>query len=141
MRAALPTLLWSLLLLAPARAEEVSFRLIIHPANPAAVVDRRMVADVFLKKISRWPDGEPVRPVDLPPDSAVRQRFSLGVLSRSASAVRHYWQQAIFSGRGLPPPELAGDEQVIRYVLNHRGAVGYISTQTELGGAKELTLK
>jgi hypothetical protein len=26
-------------------------------------------------------------------------------------------------------------------VLKHRGAVGYISTQTELGGAKELTLK
>ena len=41
-----------------------------------------------------------------------------------------------FSGRDVPPPELESDEAVVNYVLEHRGAVGYVSGAAKVRGAK-----
>jgi len=103
------------------------YRVIVHPRNPTSSVSRRFLADAFLKKVTRWRHGDAIRPVDLPSGSSARRRFVQDVLHRSVEAIRSYWQQQIFSGRGLPPAELDGDAAVIRYVLRNRGAIGYVS--------------
>jgi ABC-type phosphate transport system substrate-binding protein len=122
-----------------------AYRIIVHPSNQAASVTRRFLAEAFLKKTTRWPDGEAIRPVDLEPSSATRARFTEEVLARSVGAVKSYWQQLIFAGRDLPPPELESDAAVVRYVLRNSGAVGYISgdagATTNLGGARVLPIK
>jgi ABC-type phosphate transport system substrate-binding protein len=117
------------------------FRLIVHPDVAAQALDREFVADVFLKKATRWPDSSPIAAVDLRFGSPVRQSFSERVLLRSASAVRSYWQQRIFTGRGVPPPELDSDEAVIRYVQSRRGAVGYVSEKAALGAVKVVSVR
>jgi ABC-type phosphate transport system substrate-binding protein len=113
----------------------------VHPDNPQASAPRDLVADAFLRKTTDWPDGQGIRPVDLPASSATRARFSETVLKRSVAAVKHYWQQIIFSGRGVPPPELESDAAVIGYVLQHRGAIGYVSGSADLGKAKVLVVR
>jgi hypothetical protein len=62
------------------------------------------------------------------------------VLKRSVQAVKTYWQQRIFSGRGVPPPELESDDAVVRYVENNPGALGYISGTAALGKTKVLAV-
>jgi hypothetical protein len=121
----------------PTLAEErPAYRVIVHPENPIQTVERRFLADAFLKKSSHWPNGEAIRPVDLESESSVRRRFSQDLLKRTTAAVRIYWQQRLFSGRGVPPPELSTDAEVVRYVLKHRGAVGYVAGTADVGGAK-----
>jgi hypothetical protein len=110
--------------------------LILHPAIPVSRLDRKFVAEAFLRRTTRWPDATPIRPVDLGPDAPPRVRFSLEILSRSVASVRSYWQQQIFSGQGLPPPELADDTAVVFYVLSHPGAIGYVAAGTSLNGAR-----
>jgi ABC-type phosphate transport system substrate-binding protein len=117
------------------------FRLVVHPDVAVPTLDRRVVADIFLKKATRWPDGSPIAAVDLRFGSPVRQHFSEQVLLRSAAAVRNYWQQRIFTGRGVPPPELDTDEAVIRYVQSRRGAVGYVSESAVTGAVKVVALR
>ena len=117
-----------------------AYRVIVHPDNQVQSVDRKFLADAFLKKTTRWPDDEVIHPVDLGPSSPVRERFSDDVLSRSVSAVKNYWQQQLFSGRDVPPPELDSDEDVVRYVLKHRGGVGYVSSKAEIGTARTVTV-
>jgi len=118
-----------------------TWRLIVNPENPVAAVDRRFVLEVFLKRTTRWPQDELVRPVDLEPTSPVRQRFSEDVLKRSVAAVKSYWQQMVFSGRGVPPPELDGDEQIVRFVLRNRGAIGYVSEGARIESARVVQLR
>lgn len=115
------------------------FRVIVHPERPGQAT-RAFLADAFLKNVSRWPDDEAIRAVDQRPDSAVRRKFSDQVLRRSVEAVKTYWQQRIFSGRGVPPPELDSDEAVVRYVESHVGAVGYISGSTPAGKTRVLAI-
>jgi len=117
------------------------YRVIVNAGNPATTVERRYLADVFLKKVSRWPSDELIRPVDLSASSSLRRRFSDEVLKRSVAAVKSYWQQQVFSGRGVPPPELDSEEQVVRYVLDHSGAVGYVSGTAHIEGAKVLNVR
>jgi ABC-type phosphate transport system substrate-binding protein len=112
------------------------YRVIVHPTNPVSSVDRQFLADAFLKKVKRWPGDEVIRPADLLLRDATRKEFTKRVLSRSIDAVKAYWQQQIFSGRDVPPPEFEDQAKVIAYVLKHPGAVGYISGTGSLAGAK-----
>jgi ABC-type phosphate transport system substrate-binding protein len=117
------------------------FVVIIHPQNPYATLDRSFLADAFLKKTTRWPNGDVIKPVDLPGDSPARERFSNDVIKRSVSAVKSYWQQIIFSGRDVPPPELSAEDDVVKYVLAHPTAVGYVSRSARLGDARAVTIR
>jgi ABC-type phosphate transport system substrate-binding protein len=114
---------------------------IVNLSNPINSTTREFVAQVFFKRITRWQGGDVVHPVDLRAESNVRRAFSGGVLKRSVAAVRSYWQQRIFSGRDLPPPELDSDEAVIKYVSSSPGAIGYVSPGAKLGRAKELVVR
>jgi ABC-type phosphate transport system substrate-binding protein len=122
-------------------APSPSFRVIVGPSNPVDSVERRFLLEAFLRKTTRWPDGRPLRPVDQPAESATRRRFSDEALNRSVSAVKEYWLQAIFSGRGVPPPEVYNDEQVVKFVLQTAGAIGYVSGDASLGGAKVVAVR
>jgi ABC-type phosphate transport system substrate-binding protein len=133
--------LLGLLAAARSRAAPPAFRVIVNPSNASANLDRKFLTDAFLKKVTRWPGGEPIRPVDLASDSPTRRRFTEEVLGRSVAAVKSYWQQLIFSGRNVPPPELDSDEEVVRYVARYPGAIGYVSGAGEVGGVKILAVK
>jgi ABC-type phosphate transport system substrate-binding protein len=118
-----------------------SFSIIVHPDTAVREVTREFVAQAFFKRVTRWPDGQTIRPVDLRPDARVRSAFSSNLLKRSVAAMRSYWQQRIFSGRELPPPELDSDEAVVRYVLANPGALGYVSTSAKVQNATVLSVR
>jgi hypothetical protein len=117
------------------------FRVVVSAENPSLAISREFIADAFLKKATRWDNGEGIRPIDQRADSGVRAQFSRGVLRRSVSAVRNYWQQRIFSGRGVPPPELDSDAAVLRRVQQDRGAIGYVSEQADTSSVKVLSVR
>jgi hypothetical protein len=126
-----------------AQAQEAApdFRVVAHPSHAGGSVERAFLADAFLKKVTRWAGGETIRPVDLRPNNTARKRFTDVVLKRSVGAVRSYWQQRIFSGRDVPPPELDSDEDVLAFVAKHPGAVGYVSGAAKLQGVRELSIR
>jgi ABC-type phosphate transport system substrate-binding protein len=134
-------LLTMLATIAQAQTATPTYRIIVNPGNSASSLDRRFIEDVFLKKIKSWPSGEVARPVDREPNSGVRRRFTEEVLRRPLAAVRAYWQQRIFSGREVPPPEFDRDEEIIQYVMKNPGAIGYVSEGTALIGPRLITIR
>ncbi len=124
-----------------AEEEAQSFVVIVNAQSGESSATREFLTGAFLKQATRWPGGEQLRPVDLRPDSATRSRFSEVVLRRSVSAVRNYWQQRIFTGRGVPPPEVESDAAVLQYVRLHPGSVGYVSPQADCREVKVLAIR
>jgi ABC-type phosphate transport system substrate-binding protein len=132
----------SLLLLAgTARGAEPGMRVVVNEANPVSSLSRDELCDLFLKKVSSWADGSLVLPVDQTEDVAVRDTFTREILRKSSSAVRAYWQQRIFSGRDVPPPQKDGDAAVLAFVRQHRGAIGYVSAEARLAGVKVVVVR
>ena len=131
--------LWAL----PSAAQEgPGFVLVIHADNPAETLEKSLATKMFLKKVKRWPDSDlEVTPVDQDEKSAVREAFTQAVHGKRVSAIKTFWQRMIFSGRAVPPDELADDAAVLAFVAATPGAIGYVSDSAELGdGVKVLTL-
>jgi ABC-type phosphate transport system substrate-binding protein len=114
---------------------EPGFRVIVNARNNATALDNKTIADMFLKKRTQWGNETVIMPVDLKRDSAVRKQFSEQVIGRSIAAVRTYWNRLVFSGRGVPPPELGSDDEIVKYVAKHPGAIGYVSAAVNLKDA------
>ena len=127
--------------LAQAAVTVPAYRVIVNAQNPSSSVQRSFVADAFLKKTTRWSSGVVVLPVDLGANSSVRRKFCEELLGRSVSAVRSYWQQMIFAGRDIPPPELDSDDEVVKYVAKHPGAIGYVSGGANVASDKVVSCK
>lgn len=121
--------------------EAQEFQVVVNAANPISEISRSDASRIFQKKTKKFENGQGVSPVDLPADSPVREQFSQGVHGRSASAIKSYWQQQIFSGRGVPPEEKGSDLAVLDFIRSTPGAIGYVAGDTPLGdGVKAVTI-
>lgn len=119
-------------------AEGTKFVVIVNSSNSITEMSRKDLAKLFLKKKSKWAHGTKCEPVDLLEDSTVRADFSEAVLGKSVSSVKSYWQQRIFSGKAVPPPEKSSDREIIAFVRSSPGAVGYISAETDTSSVQIL---
>jgi ABC-type phosphate transport system substrate-binding protein len=84
------------------------------------------VADIFLGRMSRFPNGTPAVPVDLSDGSAERDEFYVKVAGKTPAQVKAYWSKIIFTGRGQPPKAVTNDFDVKKYVAANLDAIGYI---------------
>lgn len=126
---------------AAAQAGE-GYVLIVNRSNPAAALGRAQVAKLFLKQVTRWPTGAPAEVVDLPERSPVRAEFTQAVLGKRMPAMNAYWQQLIFAGREIPPPQRRTSGEVAAFVAAAPGRVGYVAAGTALpAGVKVLKVE
>jgi len=120
---------------------DAPFVVIVNAAN-AATLTRDEVANIFLKRITRWADrAAPILVVDALPDSPVREAFSRALLHRDVGAMEAYWQQQIFSGRDVPPVQKETDADVVAFVRRNRGAIGYVAGGAQLDGVRVVSWK
>lgn len=124
------------------QAGAAGVKLVVHASNPLDSISKEKVADLFLKRVTRWENGRAVTPVDQSEKSPVRGAFTKDLLDKEVVWVKSYWQKMIFSGRGTPPAELKSDGEVLDLVKSNADAIGYVAdTATIPGGVKVLTVK
>ncbi len=120
------------------------YRVIAHPSVPITSATPKDLSPLFLKKVAsydKWGSAQRAVPFDLSADSAAREVFTQSVHGKPLTAIKSYWQQQIFSGRGTPPAELSSDSEVIATVARTPGAIGYVSIDTPLPATvKEIRL-
>lgn len=125
----------------PLAARAQDFTVIVNASNPVSSLPRDEVAKLFLKKTVAWQSGKTVAPVELPAKAKAREEFARTVLNKSIAQVKSYWQQQIFSGRDVPPPEKQTENDVVAFVRSNPGAIGYVSKGVDIGrGVKALSV-
>jgi hypothetical protein len=132
-----------LLLLQPllADTEDAGFVIIVNQSNPANELQASQLSKIFMKRVVTWVGGAEIMPVDQLAESQVRRAFSEAIHGKPTAPIVAYWQQQIFSGRSIPPPERRSDEEVILYVQENQNAIGYVSGLAKLGsGVKVITV-
>jgi ABC-type phosphate transport system substrate-binding protein len=117
-----------------------AYRMIVHPTNPTVQISRSRIGEIFLKRTVRWPEGATVMPVEPSAKTPMRQRFTLEIYGKQVIAISAYWQQMIFSGKGIPPPEKSTDADVVAYVRDTPGAIGYVWSGTDTSSVKVLAV-
>ena len=130
------------LLFAVQRASAADVKVVVHATNAADSITKAKIADLFLKRVTRWENGRAVTPVDQSEKSAARAVFTKELLAREVVWVKSYWQKMIFSGRATPPAELSSDSEVLELIRTNPDAIGYVSDSATIpAGLKTLTVR
>jgi ABC-type phosphate transport system substrate-binding protein len=99
---------------------------VVSARNPVTTLSRNQVADIFLGKSTRFPDGSAAVPIDQLESSAVRDEFYFKFADKSPAQIKAYWAKIIFTGRGQPPREVSGGLNERKLVADTPNAIGYI---------------
>jgi len=136
----------ALLLVSPAAAGAAgpaatgSFVVIAHPGDAPATITPLTLRRVYLGRVTRWPGGRAVVPVNGPPRSPLREAVGRWLFPEGLDAVRDHWQRAYYQGR-FPPRALASYRAVALFVARVAGSVGYVPAALPHPGAVELVVE
>jgi hypothetical protein len=61
-------------------------------------------------------------------------------LGRSSSQVSAYWSKLVFTGKGIPPKEVADDAAVVDLVSKNPSVIGYIDKASVTDAVKVVEL-
>jgi len=105
--------------------------IIVNNANPVDNLPAGELEKIYLGKRGFWEWGKPIKMADLieenlHEDKSTRAVFSVQYLDKSLASLKSYWIRAIFAGRGQPPLVFGKSRDVINYVSENVGAIGYI---------------
>lgn len=130
-------LLVCLLAAGPLHAARASDLLVI--ANPAAgdvgPLSANAVAAMYLLRVTAWPNGTHVVPVNRELGSPMRTDFTAIVLKQDLTTLAAYWNEMHFKGK-VPPLIQPSEAAMLAFVQKVPGAVGYIDAATAPVGVK-----
>lgn len=129
-------LVLALLLAGAARAAD-SLLVIAHPGVAAASMSTDELSAIYLLKVTAWPDGDNIVPVNREASSSTRALFSEAVLRQPPARLATYWNQMHFKGRA-PPLVQGSDQAVLAFVQNVPGAIGYVNAAVQPRNVKIL---
>ena len=122
-------------------SQSTAFKVIVNNNNSIEEINQSKLSDIFLKNSTMWQDYKKIVPVDLDSDLKTRDAFSKSVHHKSVPAIKAYWQKKIFTGKGVPPVEKKSDAEVIEFVKENEGAIGYVSSGSSAFGVKVIKVK
>ncbi|MEI7610948.1 MAG: hypothetical protein WCJ64_26485 [Rhodospirillaceae bacterium] len=108
---------------------------IANPETPT--VTENMVQKVFLGKIVEV-NGAAVIPVNLVVNAPARQVFMTHVMGDGEEKYTSYWTVRRYIGKGAPPREFSSAQDLIDYIRDTPGAIGYVNVDVPTGALKVL---
>lgn len=108
-------------------AEAVEVVVVVSSQNLIETLSRAQITDIYLGRMNRLPNGNPVKPIDLRESSPMRGEFYSRYLGLSPSQIKIHWSRRIFTGRGQPPPTVASGDAMAESVAENPNAIGYLS--------------
>ena len=98
------------------------------------------VSRIFLGKKKKWTDGSKIDPVVIK-DGDLHEEFLKAFVHKTLASFSSYWKRQIVSGTGFPPKSFSSEPEIVKYVLENPGTIGYISATTAHEGVKVLTIR
>jgi ABC-type phosphate transport system substrate-binding protein len=124
---------------AGARADDVVA--IVSARSPLNALSANKVADIFLGKTSRFPDGTLAVPIDLSEDSPAREKFYVQITGKSPAQMKAHWSKIIFTGRGQPPRQAGSNAEAKKAIADSPNAIGYIDANQVDASVKILAIR
>lgn len=102
---------------------------VVSPRSTVTSLTAAQLADIFLGKTSRFPDGTLAVPIDQSEDSPARERFYASFTGKSPAQLKAHWSKIIFTGRGQPPKQVPGSAEAKKAVAENPNAITYIDSK------------
>lgn len=114
--------------------------LIGNPSIRKSTLNKKDVKYLFLGKITTWKDGTKVV-FAIQTDKELHKQFLKNYIGKSPSQFSDYWKRLIFTGKGSSPLTHDSDQEMIKFVGETKGAIGYVSNESHLDNVKTIYVK
>lgn len=114
---------------------------VVSARSAVTNLNKNQVAEIFLGKTARFPDGSPAVPIDQVEASPVREKFYLQFTGKSAAQMKAHWSKIIFTGRGQPPQVVANDIEAKKLLASNPSAIGYMEQSLIDGSVRALLVR
>lgn len=99
---------------------------VVSAQNPVTALTGSELADIYLGRTNRFPNGQPVTPLDQSERSPIYATFYREYLGQTPTQIKMHWSRLIFTGRGQPPHSLADSKSMADFVAGQAAAIGYM---------------
>jgi len=103
---------------------------IVNVQNSMATLEQKQVVDLFMGRVSAFPNGQAAKTLDLKTGTPVRAAFYKTLTGKNEAQVDAYWATLIFAGRMSPPKQMTDEQTLIAEVANNAEAIAYVTRQT-----------
>ena len=123
----------------PSQAEVI---IIVNSNLKVTQLDKKDVQDIFLGKKITWPDDKETEiKFVLISDADFHSEFVKDYTHKSTAQFKRYWNNMVFTGKGMMPKNIDSMEALIQYVSQTDGAIGYITPGEPMEGVEVLDVK
>ena len=112
-----------------ASVAEAGVAIVVSAKSPITRLSNDQIADIFLGRSNRFPNGAQAIPIDQPETSSIRASFYSTIAGKSPAQIKAYWSRIIFTGRGQPPKVVANSADVKRLLASNPFTIGYIDAR------------
>lgn len=123
----------------PAQTRAAAYVVIANPNLAGAQISETDMRRIFLGSVTRV-DGRSVQGVVARSGDAHKQ-FVADCLGKTESGLQNYFRTLVFTGKGSPPRSFATAAEIVKYVADTQGAIGYVSLGADLAGVVRLEPK
>ena len=89
-------------------------------------LSKKDIADIFLGRTARLPNGEQVIAIDQDEGSPARDEFYASFLGKTPAQLKAHWSKIIFTGRGKPPLAVANSVETRKLLATNPHAIAYL---------------
>ena len=98
------------------------------------------VVQIFKGNKLTWSDGGTIK-VSIIGKNTSLSGFLTEHLQMPYRAYTSYWKKVVFSGKAALPKKFASDADIVDYVANTPGSIGFVSSSEGLKAAKVISVK
>jgi len=114
---------------AAASGSEQSLAIIVNQSNPVENFSLTDLRKIFLGERSHWPNGRRITLVMMDPAQPERKVILREIYGMNEKDLSNHFIQGVFTGTVLVSPKtLATPSEVLKFVFNVPGAIGYVRT-------------
>ncbi len=103
-------------------------------------LSKETIQNIFLGQQTTWEDGSKIKFAYLQLDPTDKIFLREYMYYTNVRYIRH-WRSQVFSGKGEMPPMLQSDEEMLKFIKENKGSIGFVTSGADTSSVKTLIVK
>ncbi|MYM42014.1 hypothetical protein [Duganella qianjiadongensis] len=100
--------------------------IVVNVNNPTTTMSAEEIGDLYLHRATHFPNAKEATLIDQPVNSVTYENFYREITHKTPGQIQGYWSRLVFTGKGRPPKQVAGNAEVKKMVSGNQGNLGYV---------------
>ncbi len=122
------------------RASAQEVKIVAHPDISRSTLSQDEIRQIFLGRNTQWKEDHQRIHFVILENGELHSAFVRQFVGKTPSQFSNYWKKMIFTGKGRAPKSFDTPRDVVTFVAETAGAIGYVPPETDTPGVKIISV-